>query len=305
MIDNTNVSKVLGQRVDAPSLYDKSILVREPRQSNRTYLNINDNHLPFEGVDVWNNWEISALTDGGLPVTGIAKIIYPCNSKYIVESKSAKLYFNSYNMTKIACNPKSVFLKIEEMSSRDLSEYLETNVQVKIFPAIEESVKNTFYRHSLNESYLNSFMTIDTLYPNLVTDTYNEDDTLLKEDTSKLHVATNQKFRSSLLRSNCRVTHQPDAGYVYIDITSTKTIDTESLLKYIISFRNECHFHEEICECIYTKIDKIFQPSELLVACFYVRRGSLDINPVRCSDIKMVPEFLTDINTPWVKSLRQ
>jgi len=89
-LDNKNVSKHLGQTSEYKSTYDPSLLVREPRQSNRTHLGIKDDNLPFIGNDTWNAYEISALTNEGLPVVGVAKIVYPCSSKYIFESKSIK-----------------------------------------------------------------------------------------------------------------------------------------------------------------------------------------------------------------------
>ena len=305
-LDNTAISKVLGQRVSAPSTYDKNILVREPRQSNRTYLNITDDKLPFTGYDIWNNWEISALTNNGLPVTGIAKIIYPCDSKYIVESKSAKLYFNSFNMTEFGETPEQVYKNIEETSANDLSEFLQTTVNVKVFPALYAGYEQHEYTLSKAHNYFRSFELLDTKYPDIITRQYTEDQTLLKYTEQQVTLLeTPQKFRSSLLRSNCRVTSQPDAGDVYIHLLSEKTVDPESLLKYIISFRNECHFHEEICECIYTRLNEVFTPKELMVACFYVRRGSLDINPVRTSNPTLLPPGLIDPEQPFIKSLRQ
>ena len=298
-LDNTEISKVLGQRVDAPKQYDKSILVREKRSSNRQYLNIEDDNLPFVGVDVWNNWEISTLTNNGLPVTGIAKIVYSCDSPYIVESKSAKLYFNSFNMSKFGNTPFEAINSIERLASLDLSTFLETNVTVKIFPA-------TVHPYSSEApSYFNTFKCIDSVNPNLRTDVYNEDKSLLLRDTQPTIVPVSQRFTSSLLRSNCRVTGQPDAGDVYIDITSNQVLDQESLLKYIISFRNECHFHEEICECIYTRLTEVYEPSELMVMCLYVRRGSLDINPIRANKHEMIPSFIKDGNTAFFKTPRQ
>ena len=92
-LDNSNVSKLLGKTVDYPDQYDHTILVREPRQSNRTHLDLNSNSLPFCGYDIWNAYEVSCVTEKGLPVTGVAKIVYPCDNEYIVESKSLKLYF--------------------------------------------------------------------------------------------------------------------------------------------------------------------------------------------------------------------
>lgn len=299
-LDNTEISKVLGQRVDAPKQYDKSILVREKRANNREYLNIKDGNLPFVGIDIWNNWEISALTDTGLPVTGIAKITYPCSSKYIVESKSAKLYFNSFNMSRFGKTPTDVVKNIEDASSKDLSEFLETDVVVKIFTAAKHPQTDC-------EVFFKAFKNIDLINSELVTEIYNETPSLLKTDTTdnSLGISINQRFCSSLLRSNCRVTNQPDAGDVYISITTKHVIDPESLLKYIISFRNECHFHEEICECLYTRLKDFYEAEDLFVGCFYVRRGSLDINPVRASKEDMIPPFLKQPGTPFFKMPRQ
>ena len=298
-LDNTEISKVLGQRVDAPKQYDTSILVREKRSNNREYLDIKEGSLPFVGIDIWNNWEISALTDTGLPVTGIAKITYPCDNPYIVESKSAKLYFNSFNMSKFGGTPREVISNIEKISSRDLSVFLETNVRVSVFSATETPQTADASR------YLSTFKCIDNINPNLSTDTYNEDKSLLKQTGEPVLIPVVQRFRSSLLRSNCRVTGQPDAGDVYIHISSKSIVDQESLLKYIISFRNECHFHEEICECMYVRLLEIFKPEELLVGCFYVRRGSLDINPIRANKKDLIPEFLQNSNADFCKTPRQ
>jgi len=108
-----------------------------------------------------------------------------------------------------------------------------------------------------------------------------------------------------LLRSNCRVTNQPDAGDVYIYIKTNHIINPHNLLKYIISFRGENHFHEEICEAIYMRLNSTFLPEELMVACYYVRRGSLDINPVRASHEKLIPDDFISINQNYIKTPRQ
>ena len=131
-LDNKNISKHLGQTSKYKSKYDPSLLVREPRQSNRTHLNIKDNDLPFLGNDTWNAYEISALTVNGLPVVGVAKIVYPCSSEYIVESKSIKLYFNSFNMTRLGETSEEVLKNISDIASQDLSKLLEARVEVKV-----------------------------------------------------------------------------------------------------------------------------------------------------------------------------
>jgi len=297
-IDNTEISKVLGKNVSAPQQYDKSILVRELRQNNRTHLGLRDSDLPFFGVDLWNNWEISALTSRGLPVTGIAKITYGCDSKYIVESKSAKLYFNSFNMTSLAETPEQVIKSIETTSSADLSAFLETPVTVKIKPA------NAVSSPWRTDEYHARSVLLDLLAPDVEIAEYTETPSLLTNIGFADH-STVQKFYSTLLRSNCRVTNQPDAGDVYIYLKGTTLVDPIGLLKYIVSFRNENHFHEEVCEAIYARLLAAYSPEELMVACYYVRRGSLDINPIRVSHTHLIPADFVVNTSNYIKTPRQ
>ena len=117
---------------------------------------------------------------------------------------------------------------------------------------------------------------------NIKFDAYNEDPSLL--EVVDAHPLSDTRYHSSSLRSNCRVTNQPDWGDVFIYIRGQKTITPQSFLQYIVSMRKENHFHEEICECIYKRLYDILQPDELFVTCLYTRRGGIDINPVRASN---------------------
>jgi 7-cyano-7-deazaguanine reductase len=300
-IDNTNISKVLGQRVSAPEQYDNSILVREPRQSNRTYLNIFDSSLPFCGKDLWNNWEVSLLTENGLPVTAIAQIIYDCSSKYIVESKSAKLYFNSFNMTRKGSSPIEALQWLRDTAIQDLSNLLETPVSVELFDPGTSVLENT----GIINQY-DSYQTLEKDFNinDITFNQYTEDSSLIKT-FNHLNNYSSIYFKSTLLRSNCRVTNQPDHGDVYIYMKSNMTPTPESLLQYIVSFRNECHFHEEICEAIYKRLMDVCRPKELSVACYYVRRGSLDINPIRVSHEHLLENFYTNNKLRYPKTFRQ
>jgi 7-cyano-7-deazaguanine reductase len=113
------------------------------------------------------------------------------------------------------------------------------------------------------------------------------------------------KYHSSLLRSRCRVTSQPDSGDIFIHIKGGKTVTPSSLLKYIISFRDECHFHEEICETVYVRLMNLLQPEELAVHCLYARRGSIDINPQRVSHATLLNAELLDAEISHIKTPRQ
>ena len=246
-LDNSNISVHLGQTSQYKSTYDADLLVREPRINNRKHLDITDDNLPFGGCDVWNAYEVSGLTESGVPVTGYAKVKYPCDSPSIVESKSIKLYFNSFNMTRLGLTRDSVINSIEYISKRDLSKLLETDVEVKVYPAnMLQGGKNYFKSYVTLEDTLN--------IRDLECTVYNETPGLLEQDEEISTTPKLNRFHSSLLKSNCRVTSQPDWGDVYIYMKSRIQPNIESLLKYIVSFRDECHFHEEICETVYKRL---------------------------------------------------
>ncbi len=301
-LDNSNVSVHLGQTSQYKSTYDETLLVREPRINNRKHLDILDDNLPFTGSDVWNAYEISALTESGVPITGYAKVVYSCENLYIVESKSIKLYFNSFNMTKLGNTADDVLNTIEFVAKRDLSNLLDTDVQVTVFRACEAQGSKNGFR---------GYLTLEDILSNrdITCETYNEDPDLLESLPNIQSDPVCQRYHSSLLKSNCRVTSQPDWGDVYIYMKSRIMVAPESLMKYIISFRDECHFHEEICETIYKRLYDIYSPESLVVACLYVRRGGIDINPFRAShqSLLQLSEFknLLNIDIPFVKTSRQ
>jgi 7-cyano-7-deazaguanine reductase len=300
-LDNKNISKHLGQSSQYKSEYDASLLVREPRSSNRKHLGIKEKSLPFIGCDVWNGYEVSALTNNGVPVCGVAKVVYPSDSKYIVESKSMKLYWNTFNMTKMGDTFDKVVKNLEETASKDLSKYLQTDVRVTVFPTSDTFSNNNPYTDK-NYKRLENTDEIDA--ESYYVDVYSETASLL--ETKHLN-STNKPYKvmSSLLKSNCRVTSQPDWGDVFISLEGTRHPSDKELLKYIISFRDECHFHEEICETIFTRLNNTFEPRSLMVACLYVRRGGWDINPIRTTHEYLIDEFFWDHKVPWIKTLRQ
>ena len=308
-LDNKSVSKHLGQTSDYKSKYDPSLLVREPRQSNRTHLGIEDDNLPFIGYDTWNAYEISALTNEGLPVVGVAKIVYPCSSKYIVESKSIKLYFNSFNMTKLGESSEVVRNNIGIMASKDLSELLDMVVQVKVHSngyVLSDTNVFTAKREWMHgEDCDPSYITLEDDYPveGNQFSVYTETPGLLEE----IEDAPSEEvyYHSALLKSNCRVTSQPDWGDVYIYMKGRNTVDPISLLQYIVSFRDECHFHEEICEAIYKRLMDTIDPEELSVRCLYARRGGIDINPERVSHERLLHHTLSQVDIPHIKTPKQ
>lgn len=300
-LDNSNISVHLGKASEYKSQYDPALLVKEPRSNNRKHINVSDDDLPFVGYDTWNAYEVSALTNNGLPVTGVGKIVYPSDSKYIVESKSLKLYFNSFNMSKLGVTPSEVREKIKELVIKDLSELLETTVMVEIFSDNEIVINNG----KLLDEYYEGFTTLEEEYEHQLTDeftVYQETPELLKYTEGG---TVKRKYHSALLKSNCRVTSQPDWGDVYITYEGDRDVDPVSLVKYIVSFRDECHFHEEICETIYVRLNEILKPSKLHVMCLYARRGGIDINPQRASDESTLHWSVCNTHFSHIKTPKQ
>lgn len=255
-----------------PDDVDSSLLVSVPRHLNRTAYNIEDDDLPFEGVDAWNAYEFSTLLTNGFPVSGWLKFTYPANSPNIVESKSVKLYLNSYNMAKLIESTDDVWM-IEDRISSDLTNAIGSDgVEVFLRWGDIDTVKPIIGDFISLEHYCN--------IQKMEFRDYNEYAGILEVVQS---IGRYERWRSYSLRSNCRVTNQPDWGDVYIHINGEKTVTPESLLQYIVSMRKENHFHEEICECIYKRLIDLLQPEELLVTCLYTRRGGIDINPTRAS----------------------
>ena len=262
----------LGKRTEGSDTYNPALLVAVPRQENRELYGIKEGALPFEGFDVWHCYEFSALTKNNLPVTKVLKLKYSAESSYIIESKSLKLYLNSFNMSNFGEDTISCLSQCKSIIEKDLSEKLMTCVEVNFLDDYCE-------KGEIFSDYVDLISLIDE--KDIEITDYKENPELLKiigeyEKKSKYFL----KFGS--LRSNCRVTHQPDFGDVYIYYNSKSLIDYASLIKYLVSFRSEFHFHEECCEMIFKRLyDMLDEDDELMVAALYTRRGGIDISPVR------------------------
>lgn len=301
VLDNSNISKHLGRVTGYKSTYDPSLLVKEPRQNNRKHLNIKDDELPFAGYDIWNAYEISCITAEGMPIAAIAKIVYPCNSRYIVESKSIKLYLNSFNMEKIKGNIISVLNHLQNTIKNDLSNLLETDV--KVYVRSTTGIDDQLYYPPVFPVSQYPTLELDIDVTMVQALAYSETPDILY--AVEIPESKTQRFHSALLKSNCRVTSQPDWGDVYIHYKGKYEISKTSLLQYIVSFRDECHFHEEICETIYKRLYDKFKPEELVISCLYVRRGGIDINPTRASKYELLDSGLKDEYKYFTKTVRQ
>jgi len=278
-----------------PDTVDPTLLVSVPRVLNRTAYEIDESNLPFVGVDAWNAYEFSTLLVNGFPVSGWLKFTYSSESPNIVESKSVKLYLNSYNMAKLVTTTDDMW-QVEEKIASDLSEAVGAEVDVFVRWGDVDTVRPIVGDFTSLEHYCNiGKMTFDE---------YNESPNTLQVVPS---IGRYEKWRSYSLRSNCRVTNQPDWGDVYVHIKGERAVTPESLLKYIVSMRKENHFHEEIAECIYKRLFDLLQPEELFVACLYTRRGGIDINPVRASDNRVLYKYaaIADVTNFCTKTARQ
>jgi len=292
-------SKHLGQTVSAYSdLYDKSLLVKVPRYLNREAYGIDEGDLPFVGHDVWNAYEVSAITYKGLPVTGVLKITCPADSKYHVESKSIKLYLNSFNMQPFGNTREECIKNIEINVENDLTDLLGSHCTCKLHTT-------TGLDKFGNDQWLGfeGFENVEDLV-----DLDKLDFTAYKSDADQLELSEECEelsIMTDLLRSNCRVTNQPDWGDIYVYMKGKNVITPESFAKYIVSHRKVSHFHEEICEMVYKHLWDKCNPEELMVACLYTRRGGLDINPIRSSHDYNIPAGFIDVKYLNEKTLRQ
>jgi len=253
-------STALGKATAYKFEYDAQLLYPIARRLNREDLGILDTALPFHGVDYWTSYEISWLDLRGKPCVRIADISVDCTSTYLIESKSLKLYLNSFNHTKFE-NEASVKTILE----RDLTTALHTQVKVEL---------NTVNAKVINLNVGLAGTCIDDI--DIHTDVYKVQPAFLKAQGPVLR----EQLYSHLLGSICPVTAQPDWATVLIDYQGPQ-LDKAGLLKYIISFRSHAEFHEACVERIFMHIMEYCQPECLTVYARYTRRGGIDINPFR------------------------
>ncbi len=258
-------SLTLGQKTEYKHSYEPELLQAVPRSLNRDDLELGD-ELPFVGCDVWTLYELSWLNQNGLPQVAIGDVTLPATSPNLVESKSFKLYLNSFNQTKF-----SSWDEVTRTLIKDLSACAGGDVKVEIHPVQAYSQQPII--DMKGECIDNQ---------DIIIDDYEFDADYLQSSTLEENVS--EALHSHLLKSNCLITNQPDWGSVEINYEGKK-IDREKLLRYLISFRQHNEFHEQCVERIYTDIMKYCKPGSLTVYARYTRRGGLDINPFRSSHL--------------------
>jgi len=260
---NTPDQSPLGKSSAYQSQYAPELLFPIARQQKRDELGLTGT-LPFFGVDIWNAYELSWLNMRGKPQVAIATVTAPADSPNIVESKSFKLYLNSFNQTRLA-GPDALLALLRD----DLSNGFGAPVHVTLtHPEEFGGIKMGELEGTL----------LDRL--DIEVDDYAPAPQLLKANHDDAPVE--ETLMSHLLKSNCLVTGQPDWGTVQIRYVGPQ-IDQEGLLKYLIGFREHNEFHEQCVERIFMDVLRQCQPSKLAVYARYTRRGGLDINPWRAN----------------------
>ena len=266
---NTPEQSQLGKSSAYADQYDAALLFPIARRPKRDEIGLAAT-LPFFGADLWTAYELSWLNARGKPQVAIARITVPAESTHIVESKSVKLYLNSFNNT--------VFAEAAEVQARlreDLSAAIWQGRNVMSSVGVQLVLPSDFDKepvHELDGLNLDRLDLECTHYqpaPELLTAQFNE-------------APVTETLTSQLLKSNCLVTGQPDWGSVRISYTGSQ-IDQAGLLQYIVSFRNHTEFHEQCVERIFMDIWRRCKPSKLEVYARYTRRGGVDINPWRTS----------------------
>ena len=259
----------LGQNTEYKSQYDASLLQAVPRRLNREGLGIVEQQPFNQGADVWTCYELSWLNSNGLPQVAIADVEIDFKSENLIESKSFKLYLNSFNQTKFAS-----IEEVEQTLTRDLSQCASGQVSVRIHKLADytnQPIVN-FAGECIDEQeiQIESYTFSNQYLENIAEDE-------IVEETLVSH----------LLKSNCLITSQPDWGSVQIHYIG-KRLNREKLLRYLVSFREHNEFHEQCVERIFTDLMQFAKPEKLTVYARYTRRGGLDINPFR-SNFERIP----------------
>jgi 7-cyano-7-deazaguanine reductase len=275
MSQNTPEQSQLGRASAYIDQYDASLLFPLPRETKRREIGITGS-VPFLGADLWTAFELSWLNPRGKPMVALAHITVPCESTHIVESKSFKLYLNSFNNTPFASADA-----VRDRIRADVSAAIWHGGPVQAGAGVKLLLPEHFEREAVHEL---SGLSIDRL--DVECTRYQPAPELLTAALDEQPVT--ETLVSHLLKSNCLVTGQPDWGSVQISYSGPQ-IDQAGLLQYIVSFRNHNEFHEQCVERIYMDLWQRCKPAKLTVYARYTRRGGLDINPWRSSHPQSPP----------------
>lgn len=249
----------MGKATTYPHTFDPGLLLAIPRSTNRKLLGLSDK-LPFVGADVWYAYEISWLNLQGVPKIAIGRFTFSSHSPNLIESKSFKLFLNSMNQEKFE-NKQQVI----DLLSEHLSQISGDEVKIEL---IELNESEELIQAPQGICIDNQELAINDYHPN---------SELLRSDNNRV---AEENLYSDLFKSNCPVTDQPDWGSVSISYKGP-AISHEGLLAYLVSYRLHSDYHENCVEKIFVDLQEKCCPQELTVQANFLRRGGLDINPIR------------------------
>lgn len=256
----------LGKPTAYPNRYQPELLVSIPRDDNRRGLGLDPENPPFTGADVWNAYEISCLDQGGKPQVFTGRFVFMADAPNLVESKSLKLYLNSLNQERMA-TPN----QLADTIARDLSAAAGKPVAV--------SLANP---DAMPMPDLPAGQCLDQL--DIKIEHYEVSRALLDAGSGEMFAEiTEEVLYTNLFRSNCPITHQPDWATVTVCYRGRK-IPGPALLEYLVSYRLHNDYHENCIERIFCDLSAVFKPQSLTVEANFLRRGGLDINPVRTTE---------------------
>ena len=302
----SNMSEVAAKTLGSANSYavytdqfDPSQLNPMPRALARGDWGIKGNE--FVGYDTWHCHEATFLLNNGLPIAGTLKIVCPASSEFMVESKSFKLYLNTFDMCKMGDKIHEAIENYENQVAKDISECIQAEAKVSFFKEGDQKL----YEENPGEGYYDLFQLIGfkTLQEMQIGDYAGKENhfkIIPAETSDDVYVMT------GILRSRCRHTKQKDTGAAYFHITTKKgRVDLESLLKEVIALREVNEFHEFCSEKLFKAITANPEVEDCVVMLLYSRRGSLDINPVRATREELIPRALVDIGYYTTKAMGQ
>ena len=253
----------LGKQVKYPEHYDPQVLVPIARSENRSLLGLSGQTLPFHGMDTWTIYELSWLDQRGKPQVGILRMVVPCTSSHLVESKSLKLYLGSFNQERFS--DEQALLKVIRA---DLGKVLGEAPALQI-----DSLDKDQPGFTQPQGICLDALPVDIEH-------YHPEPALLEAEGKGV---VEERLYSHLFRSNCPITDQPDWATIVVDYAGP-AISHEGLLKYLVSYRQHNDFHENCVERIFLDILRRCAPRQLTVQANFTRRGGIDINPFRSTE---------------------
>ncbi|HLR82948.1 MAG TPA: NADPH-dependent 7-cyano-7-deazaguanine reductase QueF [Paenalcaligenes sp.] len=251
----------LGKSVAYDTQYNPNLLFALPRADQRDQLKL---PAQWYGQDVWHAYELSWLGANGCPQVALARFTLPHDSPCLIESKSLKLYLNSFNETQFGS-----WQEVRQALSKDLSATAQSSVDIELF-AIDAAP-------DLQPTALQGTLIDDAPFKQRLHGPLPEHLRCTDE------IVTDETLVSHLLKSNCLITQQPDWGSLLVRYSGPK-IDKGRLLEYIVSYRSHNEFHEHCVERIFCDVLTQCKPDKLHVQALYTRRGGLDINPWRSTE---------------------